>query len=272
MMLTRVRSMTIALLAAAVTITAKTTSATTTAQAPAAATATATATVHGSVLGQDPGGPLALKGRLIDGTGAPPLERGVVVIEGGKIRCSGSEQSCRIPRGARVVDAGAGTILPGLIDLHAHIWDPAMFSMFLPAGVTAVRDLHNAFEGLAVLDRVSAPSPRLFRAGPLIDGPQARSLSHATVSGSPSSKDRGCQSSSRVAFACEWTQRSPPVTCTFSRLMGKWSPVSREIPSSSAPVAQASGTGKRKRGGRLPARAQTRAAKSSTEACSPERM
>ncbi len=125
-------------------------------------------------LAQDPGGPLALKGRLIDGTGAPALERSVVVIEGGKIRCAGAEESCRIPRGARVIDAGAGTILPGLIDLHAHIWDPSMFSMFLPAGVTTVRDLHNSFEGLATLDDVTAPGPRLFRAGPLIDGPQPR--------------------------------------------------------------------------------------------------
>src|SRR6185437_7446310 len=97
------------------------------------------------------------------------LERGVVVVEGGKIRCAGAEASCAVPKGARVVDAGAGTILPGLVDLHAHVWDPAMFSMFLPAGVTTVRDLHNSFEGLAALNAMTTPRPRLFRAGPLID-------------------------------------------------------------------------------------------------------
>ncbi|HST58665.1 MAG TPA: amidohydrolase family protein, partial [Longimicrobium sp.] len=84
----------------------------------------------------------------------------------------GTAAACGIPAGARVIDAAGGTILPGLIDLHAHVWDPGMLAMFLPAGVTTVRDLHNTFEGLAILDAVTAPSPRLFRAGPLIDGRQ----------------------------------------------------------------------------------------------------
>jgi imidazolonepropionase-like amidohydrolase len=114
-----------------------------------------------------------LRGRLIDGTGAAPVENGVVVIVGTRITCAGAASACRIPAGARVIDAEGGTILPGLIDLHAHVWDPAMLSMFLPAGVTTVRDLHNTFDNLAILDAVTAPSPRLFRAGPLIDGRQS---------------------------------------------------------------------------------------------------
>ena len=120
-----------------------------------------------------PGAPVTvLRGRLIDGTGAAPVEDGVVVIRGERIACAGTAAVCRIPAGARTIDAGQGTILPGLIDLHAHVWDPGMLAMFLPAGVTSVRDLHNTFENLAILDSVTAPSPRLFRAGPLIDGRQ----------------------------------------------------------------------------------------------------
>jgi imidazolonepropionase-like amidohydrolase len=120
-----------------------------------------------------PGAPTTvLRGRLIDGTGAAPVEDGVVVIRGERIACAGAAAACRIPAGARVIDAGEGTILPGLIDLHAHVWDPGMLAMFLPAGVTSVRDLHNTFENLAILDTVTAPAPRLFRAGPLIDGRQ----------------------------------------------------------------------------------------------------
>jgi|GEM_PF-877836 len=114
-----------------------------------------------------------LRGRLIDGTGAAPIENGVVVIQGTRIACAGAAAACRIPAGARTIDAEGGTILPGLIDLHAHVWDAGMLSMFLPAGVTTVRDLHNIFENLAMLDSVTAPAPRLFRAGPLIDGRQS---------------------------------------------------------------------------------------------------
>lgn len=114
-----------------------------------------------------------LRGRLIDGTGAAPVENGVVVIQGERIACAGAASSCRIPAGAKVIDAEGGTILPGLIDLHAHVWDAGMLSMFLPAGVTTVRDLHNTFENLAMLDAAPGPRPRLLRAGPLIDGRQS---------------------------------------------------------------------------------------------------
>ncbi|HEU4885454.1 MAG TPA: amidohydrolase family protein, partial [Longimicrobium sp.] len=114
-----------------------------------------------------------LRGRLIDGTGAAPVENGVVVIQGERITCAGAASGCRVPAGARIIDAEGGTILPGLIDLHAHVWDAGMLSMFLPAGVTTVRDLHNTFENLAMLDAAPGPRPRLFRAGPLIDGRQS---------------------------------------------------------------------------------------------------
>lgn len=113
-----------------------------------------------------------LRGRLIDGTGAAPIEDGVVVIRGERIACAGAASACRVPAGARVINAAGGTILPGLIDLHTHVWDAGMLSMFLPAGVTTVRDLHNTFENLAILDTVSGPRPRMLRAGPLIDGRQ----------------------------------------------------------------------------------------------------
>ncbi|HEX6372693.1 MAG TPA: amidohydrolase family protein [Longimicrobium sp.] len=114
-----------------------------------------------------------LRGRLIDGTGAAPVEDGVVVIRGERIACAGAASSCAVPAGAETIDAAGGTILPGLIDLHAHVWDAGMLSMFLPAGVTTVRDLHNTFENLAILDAATGPGPRLFRAGPLIDGRQS---------------------------------------------------------------------------------------------------
>ncbi len=114
-----------------------------------------------------------LRGRLIDGTGAAPVEDGVVVIRGERIACAGPAARCEIPAGAEVIDASGGTILPGLIDLHAHVWDAGMLSMFLPAGVTTVRDLHNTFENLALLDAATGPRPRLLRAGPLIDGRQS---------------------------------------------------------------------------------------------------
>jgi len=63
-------------------------------------------------------------GRLIDGTGRPPVEGLVVVIEGSRIRSICKESSMVFPRGeeVKVIDAEGRTIMPGLIDSHVHIY------------------------------------------------------------------------------------------------------------------------------------------------------
>lgn len=59
--------------------------------------------------------------RLIDGTGAAPIANGVVVITDDRIVAAGAEGSVRIPAGARRIDLGDATLLPGFIDLHVHL-------------------------------------------------------------------------------------------------------------------------------------------------------
>lgn len=47
------------------------------------------------------------------------IAKGTVVVSGGKIRAVGSDVT--IPRGAEVIDAGGGALIPGIIDAHSHI-------------------------------------------------------------------------------------------------------------------------------------------------------
>jgi imidazolonepropionase-like amidohydrolase len=122
--------------------------------------------------GADNQGVLVLRGRIIDGTGAVPIEDGVVVVEGERIRCAGSRRTCRPPRGAQVIDAGEGTILPGLIDLHTHA-RPHYRWMFLAAGVTTARDLNNNFDVLNELGHDGPDRVRFVWSGPLVDGPKS---------------------------------------------------------------------------------------------------
>ena len=68
------------------------------------------------------GGTLALTGaRVIDGTGAPPLEGATIVISDGRIQSVGTGAAVTIPAGATRVDMAGKTIVPGLINAHGHL-------------------------------------------------------------------------------------------------------------------------------------------------------
>jgi len=59
--------------------------------------------------------------RLIDGTGAAPIENAIVVVTDDHIVAAGRQGSVSIPAGARTIDLGNATLLPGFIDAHTHI-------------------------------------------------------------------------------------------------------------------------------------------------------
>jgi len=82
------------------------------------------------VIAQSTGAPGERKGtgtvvlkaaRLIDGTGAAPITNAVVVVTDDRIAAVGPASRVTIPAGARVIDLGDATLLPGFIDAHTHI-------------------------------------------------------------------------------------------------------------------------------------------------------
>jgi imidazolonepropionase-like amidohydrolase len=99
--------------------------------------------------GQTANGPLAIVGaRLIDGTGAAPLDDAIVVVAGDRIVAAGARGRIQIPTGATVLDAGGKILMPGLVDVHCHINQPpdAMKRYWLAQlrwGVTTMRSAGN---------------------------------------------------------------------------------------------------------------------------------
>lgn len=113
--------------------------------------------------------------RVIDGSGAPPIELARIVIEDGRIARIGSPSTVSLPAQAETVDLSGKTIVPGLIDLHFHIEnDPRLALRQLSHGVTAFRDpgqWNEKFDELrAMIAADRLPGPRIFTTGPHIDG------------------------------------------------------------------------------------------------------
>jgi imidazolonepropionase-like amidohydrolase len=132
---------------------------------------------------------------VIDGTGAAPRAAQEVLVRNGRIERVGERHGGEPPRGARLVDGGGGWLIPGLIDMHAHVvlgpvhgmasgkprleLDTSMVAWSLRAllafGVTTIRDPGTASARLAVAVRDSVAGgrllgPRIRTAGEVIDG------------------------------------------------------------------------------------------------------
>ena len=83
------------------------------------------ALLAGSALAQTPASTAAATrvairaGRLIDGQGGAPMTDAVILVEHDRITAVG--RGLAIPTGARVIDLGRSTVLPGFIDAHTHV-------------------------------------------------------------------------------------------------------------------------------------------------------
>lgn len=129
--------------------------------------------------------------RLIDGLGGPPVEAGALALRDGRIVAVGSSDD--MPGGDVVLDGGGRTLLPGLIDAHAHLIYSGARSLedidktsvesatinavvnagkVLRAGYTTVRDVGTIRNvAVAVRDAVAAgkvPGPEVVASGSIL--------------------------------------------------------------------------------------------------------
>ena len=65
--------------------------------------------------------------KIFDGTGREPFH-GEVIVDGPRISSVTAGPAGTRPPGATVIDGTAGTLMPGLIEAHAHLSFPDLFS------------------------------------------------------------------------------------------------------------------------------------------------
>ena len=59
--------------------------------------------------------------RLITGLAGPPIERGAFLVQQGQIRAVGAAGSVTAPAGAVRVDLSGKTVMPAMVNVHAHL-------------------------------------------------------------------------------------------------------------------------------------------------------
>src|SRR6476661_483044 len=79
-------------------------------------------------------------GKLIDGTGRPPVENSVIVMQSARFEAVGKSGEVAIPAGAEVIDVRGKTVLPGFIDGHGHLED-FHGELYLHLGITTCANI-----------------------------------------------------------------------------------------------------------------------------------
>src|ERR1035437_7939256 len=90
--------------------------------------------------------------RLIDGTGKAIIRNAVVVVTDNMITAVGSSQTVKTPAGAKVIDLGDVTLLPGFIDAHTHVIGRILGD---PAGNDAAVKDYDSFAAMSLCCPVS---------------------------------------------------------------------------------------------------------------------
>ena len=126
--------------------------------------------------------------RVIDGTGAAPIENQTIMISDGKISLLGPTAATTYPSTAKTLDLTGYTVLPGLVGMHNHLFfpqggTPPIYSdmaisfprLYLALGVTTIRTTGSVapYTDLEVKKRIDAGQmigPKMHITAPYLEG------------------------------------------------------------------------------------------------------
>jgi len=138
--------------------------------------------------------------RILDGTGGPLMEDGVVIVRGGVISEVGAAGQVSVPDDAEVTELGGRYLLPGFINVHGHVGPDGdrsdvleQLDIYAHYGITTVLSLGDEAEA----PREERWSPELARARLFVSGPSL----------TPASPDDAAAEVARVAdMGADWVK------------------------------------------------------------------
>lgn len=126
-----------------------------------------------------PAGTVVLSGaRIVTMKGHDVIERGDIVVTNNRIAAVGPSGSVMIPEGARRIDVSGTTVIPGYVDIHAHMWPTwgihktqvYEYLVNLAYGVTTTRDPQTSTTDVLtygdLVETGDMLGPRIFTTGP----------------------------------------------------------------------------------------------------------
>jgi imidazolonepropionase-like amidohydrolase len=96
--------------------------------------------------------------RLLDPRTGHVLSPAAVLIEGDKVKQVGAPDKIQVPTGAKILDLGKATLLPGLIDSHTHLF----LDIIVPPEAEQDRHSNGLFAPELLLAIVESPTKRAF--------------------------------------------------------------------------------------------------------------
>ena len=115
---------------------------------------------------------------IVDVTDGRLVRNRTVIIRDGRIVSVGRPTDVSIPAGADVVDGRGRYLVPGLADMHVHLYTEGDLFTYVANGITTVRNMAGDTMHLRMRRRVrdgAIIGPRIVTAGPVVE---ARPLSH----------------------------------------------------------------------------------------------
>ncbi|MEZ5655601.1 MAG: amidohydrolase family protein [Sphingobium sp.] len=125
--------------------------------------------------------------RILDLSGSEPaFQDGMSVLtRGDVVEQVGPKNALAIPEKVATFDGQGMILMPGLVDMHVHLWDEAALGAYLGHGITTIRNASGMPFHLRLAQQIASGDvvgPRLITTGPILNGRGANTqLNHQIV-------------------------------------------------------------------------------------------